>query len=116
MTKVTLGGQELELGDLTAGALEDFPDEANLITRPDAGHDLVSPYSRAIITLAAEAARRGGAQDMTREKFRELVRVPDMAGLIRAVTRAMGFTEAQGPPGEAPGPRASRPSGASSAA
>ena len=110
---LVLRGQEYVLGDLTAATLEDMPEacEAFFAIRAEEVDHVTGENLRAAITLGAEAIRRGGIPTMTREMFRELVQLPDLAALYQAVARALGVGRGKGKavaPGEAPSPGASQ--------
>jgi hypothetical protein len=111
-----LRGEEFTLGDLTAATLEDFPDAIRdffaATPTPGARAFAFPPEQiRALITLGAEAVRVGGRDGMTREEFRKLVQIPDLAPLYIGVGRALGLGRdgAEGAPGEAVRPEESFP-------
>ena len=116
---ITLKGVEYVLGDLTVAVYEDFPDAYDAFMRfRDADAFLRGDHLRAMVTFGAEAVRRGGHPEMTREAFRELLRAGDLLPLYVAVSDAMGLPrkKASAAPGEAPSPEGSPPSATSSGA
>jgi hypothetical protein len=116
---VTLRGVSYVLGDLTAATLEDEPEAVRAFFGTPASTTVLSgEHLKAVLTLGAEAVRRGSHPALTREQFRELVQLPDLAALYVAVGKALGLGrgEAGVPAGEAQGPGSSPPSASSSGA
>ena len=113
---ITLRGQEIQLGDLTAATLEDFPDDCKAFFTVDDSSNVTGPQLRAVITLGCEAVKRGSRAEMTRENFREMVQLPDLAALYVAVAKCMGLGRGGDAKGEGQGPAGSQTTGTSSGA
>ncbi len=115
--EVTPATEDYTLGDLTLATHEDFPEAVNAFFTTS-GVAYSGERLKAVLTLGAEAVRRGSHPGMTREQFRELVQLADLAALYVAVGRALGSDrgKAGASAGEAPGPEGSRPSATSSGA